>query len=287
MNRQDSDRVLITGSSGFVGRKLAERYPNAMCPRLDLADRTGLYAFVRESQPDVVFHLAARVDSSSDRAVMEDCAQTNALGTLHLIEALSFRPPRVIVYVSTTAVYGDGPIPSVETQQERPLTAYAATKLAGEHLCRVYERTHGVPVAIARLATVYGPGQKRERFIPSVIRALVLRKPIALGTGSQKRDFVYLDDAVSGIATMADFPGETVNLGHDDPVSWREIADKIHGLVGSGGAALQWGKRPDRKDEPLVSASSGKKAEKLLGWRPTTPLTVGLQRTIAEEAEKL
>lgn len=279
-----SDRVLVTGASGFIGRHLAARLPS--CVRASRGDIVSVEAardLVGWVRPDVVYHLASRVDLSHDHAVAEDCARSNVLGTLHLLQALAEHPPRVLVYASTSDVYGDGPSPACEDQRERPNTPYAAAKLAGEHLCRAYEVGHGVPVAVARLSQVYGPGQRPERFVPSVCRALLWGEPIALGCADVARDFVYISDAVEGLIRCAGAPGETVNLGHEAALTLGFVAGRLREIVGCHEGLLLWGARPDRLGEVRRRVSSGLYARTFLGWRPTVSFDEGLRLTIESE----
>ena len=204
---------------------------------------------------DVVFHLAACVNLSHEPDVAEECVVSNVLGTQHLLEALAKNPPGVLVYASTQDVYaGGGLTPWYEEQREAPSSPYGATKLAGEHLCRV----SGLPVAVARLSTVYGPGQNPERLIPSAIRAFRRREALAVGKLAQHRDLVYVDDAVDGLLGLAAHPGQTVNLGHTRPVSLRLVVEQLREMADPGAPEPRYGVRPERAGEPDVWSSSGR-----------------------------
>ena len=166
---------------------------------------------------------------------------------------------------------------SREAESElRPISPYAATKLAGEYLCRTYAALYGIPITCARLFTVYGPRQRPEMAIHHFVRLVDQGLPVPVyGDGTARRDFTYVDDAVAGILAALERPHafEVVNLGVSQVVELREVIRLIEEAVGKP-ARIEW--HPMQAgDVPVTFADIGK-AISLLGYAPRTMIKEGI-----------
>lgn len=292
--------VLVTGATGFIGCHLVRRLrandaevhalsrrrgagePGLAVHQADLLDPDATRAVVGAVKPDCVFHLAGRVDLERSAAVARACVDQNIVATLNLLEALRASAPRRLVYVSSTEVYGSGPVPFREAQPIDPPSPYAVSKAAAEQLCKIYGRIEGVEVCVLRLASAYGPGQPVARLIPSLVLAGLGGEPLRLRQPHHRRDFVYVEDmargiALAGRARLGDF--EVVNLGREDAVSLEEIARAVAVAAGRAGAEVVDLREP-RPNESTYWATSAEKARVLLGWAPSVDLAAGLARTV-------
>ena len=162
-------------------------------------------------------------------------------------------------------------------------------EMTAEHYHLLYHRGYGLRPVILRLTNVYGPRQlmrhPRQSFIAWCIRQAVDGGVIQLfGEGRQQRDLLYVDDVLdalllAGASEAAE--GETFNVGGGDPVSLCELASELIGLTGRGEAVGV----PFPPERQLIDignfCSSSRKIERALGWRPRTPLRLGLERTVA------
>lgn len=209
------------------------------------------------------------------------CARVNVLGTLTVLRSLEGVTPAAFVLASTTEVYGSGPVPFDEAQPEHPPSPYAISTLAAEQLARMRYRSAGLPAVVLRVATVYGPCQGVHRLIPSIISAYARGEPPRLGDAEYSRDFVFVDDVVDGMLAAASegARGEVINLGDVTTHTVRDVAETIRTLMGAD-VTPRYGSHESRRNEARVWASSRQKAERLLGWRPRTSLSAGLERTI-------
>lgn len=301
-------RVLVTGGAGFLGSHLVHRLvregacvsvlDRSMSPhglnrladvsgmvegwQADLEDRGRLESILQHVKPQYVFHLAGRVDLARTAEMTEACVRENISATANLCWALHELAIRALVLTSTTDVYGNNPVPFHEAQRVDPPSPYAISKVAAEQLCRLFGRANGSAAVILRLSPVYGPYQAEARLIPSTILAILQGRRLDVTSCEQRRDFVYVDDAVEGMLRAATAPlahGETINLGHEQPVSLREVIETIRRLMNTSWQP-SYGQIPRRVGEPPVYSCSRDKAKRLLDWEPTTSLEEGLRATI-------
>jgi nucleoside-diphosphate-sugar epimerase len=301
-------RVLVTGAHGFIGSHLTwalleQGYEVGILKRetsdisrirdlvgrisqhpADLRDPASVLKVVEESRPDAVVHLAtyyAVEHRPEELGVMMD---TNVKGTIALLEASRDRGISLFLNMSTCAVYRERNSPLEETDPVSPQNLYALTKLQAEDACRFYNDRLGVPAATLRLFPPYGPADNDRRLIPYVIRSLLAGQDVQLTTGTQRWDFVYVDDVVAALLAALGRPEKTVsagtlNVGTGNPVSVQDLVTRVHEMLGSEGNLL-WGAIPHRTNEVWYNSGSPEKIRSVLGWTPETSLDEGLRRTI-------
>ncbi|MCW1887311.1 SDR family NAD(P)-dependent oxidoreductase [Luteolibacter flavescens] len=311
--------ILLTGTAGFIGARTAELLlddghqvvgvdnlndyydlrvkehrldrlvsrPNFRFVHTDLEDRDAVHALFKGASHDAVVNLAAR---AGVRASIEDphaYVATNASGTLNLLESMVCNGVGKLVIASTSSLYAGQPMPFDESAVvTRPISPYAASKLAAESLCYVWHHLHGLDVTILRYFTVYGPGGRPDmapfRFCEWIRRG----EPITLhGDGNQTRDFTYIDDIARGtVAALRPVGYEIINLGGgNDPISINEMIRELGG---------HFGRVPVVNHAPAVSAdmqdtsANISKAARLLDWKPRIPWQDGFRMTAAWHAEQ-
>src|SRR5689334_2360182 len=253
---------LITGAAGFLGSSLANQLareghqirglddlstgdPHALGPdvhftRGDVSDRPKLWTLLQEV--DVVYHLAARVSVPESILYPRDYNNVNVGGTVALMEAMRDVGVRRVVLASSGAVYGDlGEQPLKESVTPNPRSPYAVSKLAAEFYVRTIGGLWGIETVSLRIFNAYGPGQHLPASHPPVVphylkQALRSGTLVAYGDGSQTRDYVYVDDVVSGLIAAATAPnvnGLVINIGSGKETSIRELIKCVQGVVGS------------------------------------------------------
>jgi len=302
-------RVLVTGAHGFIGSHftralLTQGYEVGILSRetsdlsrirdiagrisshsADLRDPSSVQRVVEESRPDAIVHLATyyAIDHHPEEVgVMMD---TNVKGTIALLEASRDRGLSLFLNMSTCAVYLEKEVPLEEADPVSPQNLYALTKLQAEEACRFYRERLGVPSATLRLFPPYGPADNERRLIPYVIRSLLAGQEVQLTTGTQRWDFVYVDDVVAALLAALREPEKVasagmMNVGTGDPCSVRELVTRVYDMLGSKGELL-WGAIPHRKNEVWYNSGSPEKIRSVLGWEPRYTLDEGLERTIA------
>ena len=202
-------------------------------------------------------------------------ALINLLAILPRDELLGF------VQIGSSDEYGITSAPQNEEQQEFPFSSYSYAKFAATHLIRYLNRAEGFPGKILRPFLIYGPGQDEARLIPYVIRKALNNQKIEISSGSQIRDFLYIQDAVDAIflaLVNEKVNGKIINIGSGNPVKVKDIVEKIISIVGNGQPL--YGNRKLRKGESKNLYPDIGYAKEYLSWEPKTSLEEGINEII-------
>ena len=283
-------RILVTGSSGFVGKNLVEELKRQDADVLTLTDHDGRRIDIRDQQRvkgiineirniDIVYHLAAITSVPFSFENPGETYEVNVLGTLNILELCRLCNAEKIVFASSY-IYGQPQyVPIDEEHPLQPTNPYARSKILGEELCRAYNTDFGVKCIILRPFNIYGVGQNKNFLIPSIIAQLRYGK-IELKDPEPKRDFIYISDIIDAYIKAGEFNGDfdVFNIGYGKSYSVEEIVDRIVCLYGKNVKVGYSGER--RKHEVMDTVADIRKAKELMGWVPTVPLSEGLQRTM-------
>jgi UDP-glucuronate 4-epimerase len=314
-----SSHVLLTGGAGFIGSHVAQALlrhgarltvvdnlddfysPAAKRANLndirkicdftfcevDLCDFDALRQATARSQPDTIIHLAARAGVRPSIENPQLYERVNVGGTVNLLQLAREFGVRRFIFGSSSSVYGiTNKVPFVEDDPcLRPISPYAATKLAGEFFCHTYAHLYGLSTVCLRFFTVYGPRQRPDLAIRKFATLMEADKPIPVfGDGSMGRDYTFVDDTVAGVMAALDYqfppgelPFEVFNLGNSHPVSLNELIETLERVTGR--AAIRDRKDLQPGDVPITWAST-EKAARMLGYRPVTPLAEGLEKFV-------
>ncbi|TML12606.1 MAG: dTDP-glucose 4,6-dehydratase [Actinobacteria bacterium] len=300
--------MLLTGGAGFIGSHLADLLLARPHVRLtvldkltyagslknlakhenderfrfvqgDVADADVVLALVRET--DRVVHAAA--ESFVDRSIADasDFVGSNVVGTYAVLEACRVSE-RQLLYVSTDEVYGSTTAGSfTEDDPMRPNSPYAATKAAGDLLCRAYHVTYGLPVTIVRGSNAFGPRQHPEKAIPTFVVAALDGRPLPVyGDGSNRREWLFVRDFANGVLAAFDrgSPGEAYNIGGGHEISNLELARAICRLAGAPDSLISF--VPDRPGHDFRYSLEWDKLS-AIGWKPAVTFEDALTETVA------
>jgi UDP-glucuronate 4-epimerase len=248
----------------------------------DIRDGEAVGKVFSEFRPQAVVHLAAMagVRPSIERPLYY--YDINVNGTAVLLEAVRRNPVDNFVFGSSSSVYGvNDRLPFTEDDDlSKPVSPYAATKLAGEQLCYTYHHLYGFPVTCLRFFTVYGPRQRPEMAIHLFGRKIRDGQPINVyGDGTSRRDYTFVDDIISGVSRSLDrpFPYEIFNLGESRTVSLDEIVTLLEKNLDRK-ALIE--RLPDQPGDVPVTYANVSKAHRLLGYDPGVPIEEGIRRFV-------
>jgi NAD dependent epimerase/dehydratase len=311
-------KVLVTGADGFIGSHLVEaliargtdvrafvlynsfnswgwldRAPEAVRRGLDvfagdIRDPHGVRTAMQGC--DAVLHLAALIAIPYSYHSPDTYVDTNAKGTLNVMQAARELGVKRVVHTSTSEVYGTARF--VPITEEHPLqgqSPYSASKIAADQLAYSFYASFGVPVTIARPFNTYGPRQSARAVIPTIITQVANgQRQIKLGAVSPTRDFNYVKDTVAAFLAALDSNaglGEVVNFGSNYEISIGDTARLIGEVMGQPIEIVtdEQRLRPQNSEVERLWASNAK-AKELFGWQPAYGGLEGFRRGIAETA---
>ena len=230
------------------------------------------------NEVDTVYHLAGQPGvQTSWGSGFETHLERNVLATQILLERCLENNVRRVVIASSSSVYGPTNRESKETDLPHPVSPYGVSKLAAEHLASVYAE-RGLDVISLRLFTVYGPRQRPDMSIHRMFNSALKGEPFPLwGEGKQRRSFTFVDDIVEVFqlaGSVREARNRVLNAGGAEPVELLDLIKTVEELVGCPITLQQLQKRPG--DPDLTCASKDLVTEEL-GWKPKTPLEIGLR----------
>ena len=230
------------------------------------------------NEVDTVYHLAGQPGvQTSWGSGFETHLERNVLATQILLERCLENNVRRVVIASSSSVYGPTNRESKETDLPHPVSPYGVSKLAAEHLASVYAE-RGLDVISLRLFTVYGPRQRPDMSIHRMFNSALKGEPFPLwGEGKQRRSFTFVDDIVEVFqlaGNVREARNRVLNAGGAEPVELLDLIKTVEELVGCPITLQQLQKRPG--DPDLTCASKDLVTEEL-GWKPKTPLEIGLR----------
>ena len=303
---------LITGGAGFIGTNLintlindariicVDNFNNYYDPEIkennikkflnnenfelyreDICNAEVIEKIVKTTKPDCIINLAARAgvrDISSPNLYID----TNITGTVNLLETAKKYNIKKIITASSSSVYGNlnGEKFNEDMKTNKPVSIYAATKIASENLCYAYSHLFGLNIICLRFFTVYGPCQRPDMAIHKFTKCISEDKPVELyGNGETARDYTYVDDIVQGIIKCIDYETnfEIFNLGSDSVVKLKDLVSLISEKMNKK-AKINYVPLP--KTDVFYTASDISKAKKLLGYEPEIKIERGIEKFV-------
>lgn len=309
-----SIRCLVTGGAGFIGSHLVERLVHAgyrvrVVDNLSTGFRHNLATVATEIEfiegpledpataqqavagVEVIFHQAALPSvprSVRDPFTSQRCGE---IATLTLLDAAARANVRRVIYASSSSIYGDTPtLPKVETMPPRPLSPYAATKLAGEGYMAAYAALSGMDTLCLRYFNVFGPRQDPHNQYAGVIARFVQvmaqgERPTVYGDGTATRDFTPVANVVQAnllaLHAPGRFQGEVVNIACGRQISIQMLVQQLNRLFGTSIEPHYTAPRPG---DIAHSCADITKAGQLLGYAPGVHFEDGLRELVQQVA---
>ncbi|MBN9429713.1 MAG: GDP-mannose 4,6-dehydratase [Burkholderiales bacterium] len=319
-----NDPVLVTGAAGFIGMHVCRalldkgeavvgidnlndyyspalkraridevaRHPRAdgrfRFETIDVSDETAIPELFAQTPFRRVVHLAAQAGVRYSLQAPLAYARSNLLGMTVMLEACRHAGTQHLVYASSSSVYGaDAEVPFAETHRvDRPISFYAATKVANEAMAHSYSHLYRLPATGLRFFTVYGPWGRPDMAVWLFTEAIAAGRPIRVFAGGELlRDFTYVDDIVEGVLRVLEHPpggdGQAphavFNIGNHSPNSVNELIAIIERHTGKQAIRDHQPMQPGDVERTFADVS---RLAAAVGFRPSTPLDVGVQRFV-------
>lgn len=297
--------TLVIGGGGYIGTQLAAElvgtgrrvtvlgrkviYNRTMAAGVtycqgDFAD-AGLLAALLDDHQEVVHLAHASVPNTVLDGPLADLLQ-NLTPAIGLFTSAALRDRKLLLISSGGTVYGEAlELPITELHPTRPISPYGVTKLTVENYARMHAVMHGLRLICVRPANAYGVGQRPfsgQGFISTAMASAIRGEPVKLfGREGTVRDYIYIDDLVSGLVSALDFgqPGETYNLGSGIGLSNRQVLDAMTPLLRGMGVEIGVQNLPERPSDVKANVLDSGKLHECSGWQPLVQLEDGLQRT--------
>lgn len=305
-------RILITGTAGFIGFHLAERLlrngftvhgidaitdyydvrlkhhrhgllkqnPNFTENRVKLEHKGTFRKYVRAFRPDVIVHLAAQAGVRYSLTNPQSYVDSNLVGTFNVLEIAKDLGVKHLLMASTSSVYGRNTnMPFEERMQcDTPLSFYAATKLANEHMAYAYANTIGVPTTMMRFFTVYGPWGRPDLALFKFTERMLRNEPIDIyNNGEMLRDFTYVEDVATAIHLLIDKvpqPYRVINIGNGNSIPLMAF---IHELERQLGIVAKYNYMPMQMGDVPATLADTDFLYELTGYAPRTHYADGIR----------
>ena len=304
-------RVLVTGGAGFIGSHLAEALVHlgasvVVLDDLSGGDRANLETFSSDRLEfaegsilnqellarctqgcRLVFHQAALGSVLRSIEEPEKYTRVNMTGTSNVLEAARQAGVKRVMFAASSSAYGANPdLPKIETMSPRPLSPYAATKLAGEHMMSAYGASYALDTVSLRYFNIFGPRQNSNSAYAAVIAAfarclLADQRPVIHGDGLQSRDFTFVDNAVHANLLAAACPepigGAVLNVACGQRISVQELARTMAKLLDRPHDPLH---KAERAGDVKHSLADLGRVQRVIGYRPIADFDHGLRQTL-------
>ena len=268
--------------------------------KMDLADRQGMAALFTDIQPERVAHLAAQAGVRYSLKNPHAYVDSNLVGTMNVLEGCRHSAVKHLVFASSSSVYGANrkkPF-SVHDNVDHPVSLYAATKKSNELMAHCYSHLYGIPTTGLRFFTVYGPWGRPDMALFLFTKAILEGRTIdVFNYGKMRRDFTYIDDIIEGVIRVLDktpepnpnysefdsdpgtssAPYKIYNIGNNKPVELMHFIEALEAALGKKASKNMLPMQPGDVPETYADIDD---LEKDTGFKPNTPIEVGISRFI-------
>jgi nucleoside-diphosphate-sugar epimerase len=295
-----SNRILITGAHGFLGKaffnavntssaevlSVGRQIVSTGTPLLDLRDKLNVRAILRDFNPTHILNFAS-LGVTRDQSTLADLLAVNTIGAINIVDGLTAEglTPHTFFF-GTAYEYANTGGALDEASALDPKSAYALSKTTLYYALKHYGTN--APLTFLRLFNVFGIGEPSDRLIPFIVRKTKANEIISLTGGEQYRDFIYLEDLISILLRLVNTPriGEcgltTINIGTAQGITIRHFIEQVAGVLRKMGMMpqLDFGALPYRAQDPMYCVANNTKLLNLLDEILFTNLKIALEKTV-------
>lgn len=307
VSKLPSRKILVTGSTGFIGANLISTLvgmgysPHVIFRKnsntwrikgflgrihthiVDLENKGGIRRLVKSVKPGIIYHCAT-YGGHYYQVEQNKIIRTNIIGTLNLLEACARQGFHCFINTGTSSEYGIKNKPMKESDLLEPITSYGIAKASATLFCQHFAREKHLPIVTLRLFSPYGYFDDSKRLVASTILSCLNKKVPRLLSPSSVRDFVFIKDVMLAYLKAAlrinKISGNIINIGSGKQYSVGEVAGAIIRLTGLK-AKPSRGFTHNPRIEPDTWVADISRAKNALGWKPKFDLDEGLKNTIA------
>lgn len=297
--------ILVTGGAGFIGSNLTreliklkydvnlilknstdiwrikEVLNKVKVYHADLLNKKKIIKIVSKINPNFIIHLATYSNYRKQTDV-EEMIDVNIKGTLNLLLASKNINYKIFMNTGSSSEYGIKEKSMKENHLLDPVSFYAATKASATYLCQVFAKNYKKPIVTLRPFSAYGPYENKNRFIPTIIKAIIENKPIKLTPENQRRDFIYVKDIVDiyikALSYGKKLSGQILNMGTGIEYTNDEVVQALFKVTDKK-VKIEKGAYPPRLWDTSHWVADISKTKKLLNWKPNNALFEGLKKT--------
>lgn len=275
--------AIVTGANGFIGKALCKRLEAQGLSVLRLGRKEGCVSegSTWNALPvaRTVFHLAGRSFVPQSWVESVDFMRINVLGTEQALDYC--RKSGASLVFASAYVYGiPDKLPIAESDAARPNNPYALSKLLAEQLCEFSSTIHNVTTSVLRIFNVFGPGQRPEFLIPSIINQVFSSDRVSVQDLTPRRDYIFIDDVVDAFIKAGELTSgfRRLNIGSGVSHSVEDVIECVQAAAGTrlpivSNAIERKQEIPDVQADTVLSLAE-------LGWQPTTSLRDGILKII-------
>ena len=290
--------ILIIGGSGFIGSHLCsaakskgmnvtnislkKQVKGVQNYNFNISSKDSFQADIKKKKFHYIINCGGYINHSDFSLGGDNIIEQHLGGLYNLINLLDLKELIRLVQLGSSDEYGLINAPQSEDDKCFPSTPYSYSGYSASKFLEMLGKNNNLKFTTIRLFLVYGPNQKKDRFLPYVINSFIENKEPKLTPGDQLRDFTFIDDIVKGIFLCLNnkeiLNGEIINLCSSSPISLKEVVEKVAEIMKSN--LPKFGLLKYRENENMNLWGTNKKAERLIDWRPDINLDEGLKRTI-------
>jgi len=302
----EKKKILVTGGTGFIGSAIVNKLINLGCSvniismpndplwkiedisqckfySEDLRDLEKAEKLMEKIQPEIIFHLAGIINTNLNKNAINQNYSLNLDVTKNTLIALNEYNYDLFINIGSGNEYGDINPPFKESDRERPISPYSASKIAATFFCEMVSNVYKKSIITVRPFLIYGPKQISDSLIPSLIYYGIEKKPLSLTKCEQVRDFVYIDDVADAFVYLAQNVDKIkkmgiFNVGSGIGLKIIEVVNLIKQKIKDTKYLI--GAKPYRPGETMNHYASIEKIKNAINWTPKWNLEAGIDSTI-------